>query len=192
MTGVERGLTAVTFLLLPFLVLAVVGLALSLVAHVAALLGQPQPLGGLAWGLHLGIFVVWVPTVLVGNRLVADFKRKDFWKAALRGCPRWLRRLTYGFFVYAVVNFLLFAFDAPQRPAGAGANAPPAVFRGFSGHWMAFYAAATAVLYSAIVVSGSDPARRCPNGHPVSPAARYCESCGEAVPEEEAAAPGDG
>jgi len=68
--------------------------------------------------------------------------------------------------------------------AGGGANTPPEVFRGFSGHWMAFYSAAAAILYSAIVVSRADPARRRANGHPVPPSASYCEECGAAVAEQ--------
>ena len=172
--------------LTPFLILSVIGLELSLVSHTFALLGLPQPLGATAWGLHVGIFVVWVPAVIVSSRLVGDFKRKDFWKAALRGCPDWMRWLTFAFFGYAFINFLLFIAVAPPRGAGGGGpNAPPQVFRGFSGHWMAFYSAAAAILYSAIVVSRSDPARRCPNGHPVSSSAAYCEECEEAVGEQD-------
>ncbi|MDY3555563.1 zinc ribbon domain-containing protein [Gemmata sp. JC717] len=176
-------------LLTPFLVLSVIGLVLSVIAHTAALIGLPQPLGPAAWGLHIGIFVVWLPAVIVSNRLVGDFKRKDFWKAALRGCPDWMRCLTYGFFGYAVVNFLLFMAAAPPKGAGGGANAPPEVFRGFSGHWMAFYSAAAAILYSALAVSRSDPARRCPNGHPVPPSASFCEACGASIAEQDAAGP---
>lgn len=166
-------------LLTPFLVLAVVGLALSLVAHAAALLGLPPPLGTATWELPSDLFVVWVPTVLLGSRLSRDAPRKDFWKAVLRGCPAWMRRLAFGFFAYAVVNFLLFARAAP--PQVPGAPTPPVVIRAFSGHWMAFYADAAAVLYSAQAVSRWDPACRCPNGHPVPPAAKECAACGAEV-----------
>jgi hypothetical protein len=159
---------------------------LSLIVHTAALLRLPQPLGSSAWGLHIGIFVVWIPAVLVSNRIVRDFKQKDFWKAALRGCPDWMRWVTHAFLAYAVVNFVVFMLFTPPR--GGFANDERAAFRGFSGHWMAFYSAAAAILYSAIVVAHSDPARRCPNGHPVSPSASYCESCGQAVSEADALA----
>jgi hypothetical protein len=178
-------------LLTPFLILSVIGLVLSLMAHAAALLGQPQPFGPTTWGLHIGIFVVWLPAVIACNRLVRNFNRKDFWKAALRGCPDWMRWLTYGFLGYAIINFLLFVALAQPRVAG-GANAPPQVFRGFSGHWMAFYSAAAAILYSAIVVARSDTARRCPNGHPVLPSAKFCEQCGAAVAEQEVTEPWNG
>lgn len=169
-------------LLTPFIVLAAIGLVLSLIGHGCALLGLPQPLGGAAWGLHIGIFVVWLPTVLVMTRLVRDFKQKDFWKAALRGCPNWMRWMTYGFFIYAIINFFItFVAAVPAGQQAPNAPAPPIVFRAFSGHWMAFYSMAIAIMCSAVVVSERDPARRCPNGHPVSPSAEFCENCGAKI-----------
>jgi hypothetical protein len=175
----------VNALLLPFFVIAVIGLALSLVAHGAAILGLQQPLGNAAWGLHIGIFVVWLPAVVVLCWTTRDFKRKDLWKAALRGCPVWMRWTTYGFFAYAILNFGLFAASAPPGgKLGQGADTPPVVFRGFSGHWMAFYSMAAGILYSAMVISRNDPARQCPSGHPVSPSAEFCETCGAKIDSE--------
>ncbi len=166
------------FVLVCFICMAVIGLTLSLVSHLCAWFEAPQPLGEAAWCLHIGIFVVWVPAIIAYHRLVRDFKQKEHWKASLRGCPRWLRWLTSFFFVYAIANFLLFAIAAPAGRRIPGAPAPPVVFRGFSGHWMAFYSAAVAILYSALVVRKHDPSRRCANGHPVAPSALYCETCG--------------
>jgi hypothetical protein len=169
--------------LFPFMVLAAVGFVLSLIVHVTALFGIPSPLGEFSWLLHMGIFVVWLPTVIVSNRRVKDSRQKDFWKVALRGCPQWMKRLTQLCFIYAIINFILFMiFDI----AGGGANGsedgtPPGILRGFSGHWMAFYSAAMAVLYSAIHANEHDSARRCPNGHPVPPTAEFCEQCGSEV-----------
>jgi hypothetical protein len=82
-----------------------------------------------------------------------------------------------------MVNFVFFLANAPPRgSSGAGAPPPLEVLRGFSGHWMAFYSAAAAVLYSAIVVRKSDPAARCRNGHLVtSSSAKFCETCGSAL-----------
>lgn len=163
-----------------FFGLAVIGLALSVVAHLAAVFGFSQPLGEAVMGLHVGIFVVWLPAVMVANRLVADFKRKDFWTAALRGCPRWMRAVTFVIFVYAFLNFFLFLGNQPPRGKSQKADAPEVV-RGFSGHWMAFYSAGAALLYSGLKVRQMDPARRCPKGHPVSASATYCEKCGAEI-----------
>jgi hypothetical protein len=179
-------------LLIVFLALSVIGLILSLITHTAALLGLPQPFGPAAWALHLGIFVVFLPAMILSNRQSGDSGRKVSWEEALRGCPAWMRLLTFGFFCYAVVNFLLFIPFAPPRGAPRGPDAPPVVFRGFSGHWMAFYSAAAATLYSALVVSRTGRARRCPNGHPVPPPALHCEVCGRSVIEHATERWGDG
>jgi hypothetical protein len=93
------------------------------------------------------IFVVWLPAVLVAEKLVGTLNRKDFWKVVLKNSPVWMRSMVYGFFGYALINFLLFIAKAPA--SSSGANPPAAVWRGFSGHWMAFYSAALAILCSA-------------------------------------------
>jgi hypothetical protein len=120
------------------LVVAALGLALSIASHVAALQGKPGPLGKYTWTLHLGALAICVPAAIVA--------RKAKWKALLRECPAWMRYALYGFIAYAIVNFAIF-IAIPQRGGAAGLM-PPAVVRGFSGHWMAIYAAAFAVLYS--------------------------------------------
>src|SRR5690349_3571163 len=121
---------------LPFLALALLGLALSLITHTAAVLGIEQPLGEWAWLLHVGIFVVWLPAILAIRSQPALDKRADAWTAALRGCPVWLRRLSYGFFVYAVLNFALFMLLLCLHPLPRGRQqdqpTPPIVLRGFS------------------------------------------------------------
>jgi hypothetical protein len=98
--------------------------------------------------LHVGIFVVFIPAILVAQRLVGSAARKDFWKAVLQWVPDWMRYMVYGFFGYALVNFTLFMSQAP--PNGGSGNPPAVVWRGFSGQWMAFYLASMAILYSAV------------------------------------------
>jgi hypothetical protein len=152
---------------------------LSVLSHIAALLGSQVPLGDYEWLLHVGIFVVWLPAVLVTTRLTRDFKQRDLWKAALRGCPPWMKYMVYGFFGYAMLNFVVFLANAP--PQGGSGPMPPIVVRGFSGHGMAFYSAAMALLYSAAHVKDRDAGRRCPQGHTVGPLAQFCEQCGQPV-----------
>jgi hypothetical protein len=163
-------------LLWPCAALSAAGLVASLIAHVCALIGYPGPFGRATWLLHVGIFVVWFPAVLVAQRLTKDFKRKDFWKAAVRGCPRWLRVMTVIFFGYALVNFAVFF----AMTVGHGHPRVDEVteLRGFSGHWLAFYSAALAILCSGIRTGLRDVTRYCPQGHAVSPLANYCEQCG--------------
>ena len=51
----------------PFMFIAGVGFLLSLTAHLLALFGKSIPGGGLVWTLHAGIFVVWIPAVLLSK-----------------------------------------------------------------------------------------------------------------------------
>jgi hypothetical protein len=162
-----------------FAALSAVGLALSLVSHAAALLGASEPLGDKTWMLHIGIFVVWIPAILVMNRITNDVPRKDIWKAALRGCPPWMTYMTYAFFGYALFNFVFFLIEAP-RTGGSGPM-PPSVVRGFSGHWMAFYSAALAIFYSAAKLQDQNVPRRCQNGHTVGILAKFCDQCGQPI-----------
>src|SRR5258705_12794585 len=165
--------------LVPLMWLSALGLIFSLLVHLDALLGMGSALGEAAWFLHAGVFLVWLPAVLVLQPLTREFKQKDLWRAALRGCPTWMRWMTYGFFGYAFLNFAFFIVMAPRSNSPSGT--PTVVFRGFSGHWMAFYSAAVAIFYSARHAEEHDLGRRCPSGHQVGPLARYCEECGRQV-----------
>src|SRR5262249_35107281 len=49
----------------PFMVLATIGLLLSFGIHIMALAGLSIPGGRAVWVLHIGIFVVWIPTVWI-------------------------------------------------------------------------------------------------------------------------------
>ena len=128
-----------------FAALAAVGLALSIASHLAALQAKSGPLGNYTWSLHLGALVVCVPAAKVARRLMRGVPRKDQWKALLAGCPVWMKYMLYGFLGYAVVNFAIFMVTPHTRGTGP---MPPSVVRGFSGHWMAIYAGALAIIYS--------------------------------------------
>lgn len=160
----------------PFMVLAACGLALSIAAHVMALAGVPIPGGGLVWLLHLGIFVVWTPAVLASIKMTRHASRKDLWKVALAGCPEWMRRSFYILTGYAFINFILFFASTAGQDRKSTTHL--AEVRGFSGHWMAFYGAAFAILYSSIHSPRLYRERKCPQGHTSAPTARFCAECG--------------
>jgi hypothetical protein len=160
-----------------FVCFSAIGLVVSLWVHLGAVMGRRVAPEAFFWMLHVGIFVVWFPAVLVAQRLVGNVNRKDFWKVVLKNAPDWMRYMFYCFFGYAFVNFMLFMTKAPN--GGSGANPPAVVWRGFSGHWMAFYSAALAILYSAIRTE--DRSLRCANGHVASSNATYCTRCGQPV-----------
>jgi hypothetical protein len=169
--------------LFPLLVVAALGFGLSVYIHVTSIVGLASPFGAATWGLHLGIFVVWLPTVLIAGRMTKGAPRKDFWKVALLGCPRWMRYGLYTLFAYAIVNFICFAATTKSGKQPLNHAAPPAVLRGFSGHWMVFYAAGFSVLFSAYRIGWDRLERKCPHGHIVSYSARFCDQCGTEIEE---------
>src|SRR5215467_1934703 len=134
-------------LIYPFLALAAVGFVALLAIHCTALFGATY-----------------------------QFKQKDIWRAALRGCPQWLRRSLWILLGYTWVGFFVFPMIY-----GGGMDLPANKARSMSGVLLAFYSIAACVLYSATRVSKVDGGRRCVNGHGVSPLARYCEECGAPV-----------
>ncbi len=137
----------------PFLWLGVaysaVGLILSLYVHIGALRGRQVLPEAFFFSLHIGIFVVWFPVVFLAKELSKGVQQKqDFWRGVLKGAPGWMLYMVYGFGAYAVVNFAIFLLHSPAKHVGS--SGPSLVeWRGFSGHWMVFYSAAMAVLYSA-------------------------------------------
>jgi hypothetical protein len=131
-----------------FSFLALIGLLLSIWVHVGALFGRRVAPDYFFALLHVGIFVVFFPAILVARKRVGRTGGKDFWKLVTKGSPDGLRYLLYFFFAYAFVNFAIFFAQAPTgRHSG---EPPPAIWRGFSGHWMVFYCASFVILSSAL------------------------------------------
>jgi len=161
-----------------FMLLSAVGLALSVASHLAALTGLPIPGGDLVWGLHIGIFVVAVPMIVVANRMARHGKRSEIWKIALSGCPTWARNALYALVAYAVLNFTLGMINKPESPDGSHALDVTTAVRLFSGHWMVFYALALAILYSASRSPRLLQNLNCIQGHVVGPFDKFCSKCG--------------
>jgi hypothetical protein len=156
---------------------AAIGLVASLFVHLMSFAGARLGGNALFFGLHVGIFPLWLIVVLILMRRFGLSIRTNSWKIILHGCPAWMRWMTWGFFAYAIVNFMIFIVTASHMPKTAGTGVPPPeVWRGFSGHWMAFYSAGLAALTSAYR-QGVSP-RKCPAGHVVGPIDNFCPICG--------------
>lgn len=170
-------------LLPPLMAYAACGLVLSLAAHLLSMFGV-QFGTPFFTALHVGIFPLWIPVVFLSMKMTAGANRRDFWNIALSGCPPWMRYMTRGFFIYAVVNFaIFFVLSIVHQPATQGGGAPPAeVLHGFSGHWMAFYSAGLAILTTAYRRGLSNLTRHCPFGHDVGWSDKFCPSCGASIP----------
>jgi hypothetical protein len=170
-------------LLLPLMVYAACGLVLSLAAHILSLFGVEFGTT-LFFALHVGIFPLWIPVVFLSMKMASGTSRKDFWKAALSGCPPWMRYMTRGFFIYAIVNFAIFFFLTVGHPSARQASGSPSAveLHGFSGHWMAFYSAGLAILTTAYRRGLSNLQRHCPFGHDVGWSDKFCPTCGASIP----------
>lgn len=158
---------------------AAVGFALSAVSHFAALLGLDGPLGDNPWVLHVGIFVVGLPVMLVGWRLTSGLPRSQYWQASLRGCPLWMMRSLWGLGGCAALNFIVAFVVHP--PATYDGPTEPSVVRGFSACWMMGYAITIAILYSATRVKDWDQRPICPNGHEAKRLRVFCNRCGQPI-----------
>ena len=122
-------------------VLAAVGLLASLGCHLMGWLQVEPPWGKSVFLLHIGIFVVWVPLVILANRTMPKPGRGNL-EHLLAELPRWVRFATSGLFTYALLNFAYFIYCTRQYPKH---GVPFSVeLRGFSGHWMMFYGIASA------------------------------------------------
>jgi hypothetical protein len=184
-SGSIRDFTMTQILLLPLLAYAACGLLLSLAVHLLSFAGLQPAEKTLFILLHIGIFPLWLPVMFIAMRMTRGVQRKDYWKAVLSGCPTWMKYMTYGFFIYAIANFLIFMFVAPAGTRDA-ASPPGSVWRGFSGHWMAFYSAGLAIVWAAYSRGLSNLERKCANGHVIGFSDRFCPTCGVPI-----AAPGN-
>jgi len=173
------------YLVKPVLVLSLLGLFLSLIAHISALAGIDLKLGIGVFVLHGGIFLVWFPAVLLAMRLGRGKTNAwgfgfSSWKQVLAGCPLWMTYLLIGLFAYVFLNFFLFMKDVPTEHQ-QGSPASPEVIRGFSGHWLVFYYAAFAIAYSAFKKPELLGNAACQNGHKAIPTDKYCSECGSPI-----------
>ena len=100
------------------------------------------------WILHLGCFLAAAPIIFLELSGGSSTSRRNLSKILFKSSPDWMRYLVYAFAFYAFVSFLHYVVNGvasgnQPRPLGE------ADWRGFSGHWMAAYSGALAVLWSA-------------------------------------------
>jgi hypothetical protein len=151
----------------PVLLLSAAGIFASIALFLLSLAGVYRLPDRQLPSLFCGIIVVWFPTVILMNRLTRDFKQKDLWKAALRGCPSWMTTALW-VFLASVMAITLLPLVSRGRPSEQGFILFPSVF----------YAVSFCTVYSLIRADAFDASRRCLNGHAVSPLAKFCEECG--------------
>jgi hypothetical protein len=164
------------------IIYAACGLVLSLAVHVLSFFGIAVGGNLLFMGLHIAIFPLWIPVVFMMQRLTRGMpSRKGTWDFMLSGCPVWMKYMVRGFYVYAIVNFVIFVFLVSPAGKQIGGAPPASVVHGFSGHWMLFYSGALAALITIYrrEITNFDP--KCSSGHRVGYDDKFCPACGEAV-----------
>jgi hypothetical protein len=154
----------------PVMVVSAVGVIVCFLLHIGSFFAGPEFGQRLFSKLFIGLFIVWVPTVLLMNRLTRDFKQRDLWKAALRGCPGWMQRT-----LWVVWGYVFFAAFILPFLRGSNPGASPSGFLIFPA---VFYSTSFGVMYSLLHVDQVDAGRRCLNGHSISPLAKFCEEWG--------------
>lgn len=158
-----------------FAAVAGAGLALSGIVQVALFFGLRRHPNDLMTALLYGMTIAQVAAIVLARPLTEEFKSRDFWKAALRGCPPWMKYALYGFMGYGISSFFaLTAYADPEQRAG-----PTGRIDGAYSLLVCGYAIAFAMLYSARNAAFRDTQRSCVNGHPVGALAQFCEQCGE-------------
>ena len=152
------------------------GLIAAITWHLVVLIGRELPRS--VWlVLFVGVFVVWVPAVIALVPLRSKIQELGGLKgtmAMFAGAPLWM---SYGALLalgYAVINFILGA----GMVGGSVSDDHPAFQRVASGHSIAFYAAAMAILHAA--AGRADPPR-CLNGHRLAAGESRCRECGAAL-----------
>ena len=162
------------------------GWVLCLFLHVVAWTGHvPAPLQTLtevpAMALIMGIFAVWIPAVLIAQRIDPGRGTNFSWKRVLAGCPPWMRIAIGGLFAYAFLNFFVSIAQAKAADASEWSN-----LRAFTGHGLLFYGMAFSIFFSAWHMPRLLQARQCPLGHAVEHGQQFCPTCGVRLPDDPA------
>jgi hypothetical protein len=91
-----------------------------------------------------------------------------------------MKYMTYGFFLYAFVNFAIAVIRGVTKHQ-ASVEPTPDVWQSFSGHWMFFYSAGLAILMTAYRRGLTNLSPKCRNGHVVDSEASVCPTCGAKI-----------
>jgi hypothetical protein len=126
------------------IIVAVVGLMISAVVHFCSLFHIYNPSRELMILINAGIIVTIWPAILIAKKMRDAIDMADPKELLFKTCPRWLTAMTGFLLMYAFVGLIYFMFKRYSYNSGIAANG----FRGFTGHWMALYSLALAILYS--------------------------------------------
>jgi len=130
--------------LIPLIIVAVIGLVVSAVAHFCSLFHIYNPSRELIILINAGIIITIWPAIIIAKETRDASAMVDPKELLFRVCPRWLSAMTGFLLIYAFAGLIYFVFKRYSANSSLADNS----FRGFSGHWMALYSLALAILYS--------------------------------------------
>jgi hypothetical protein len=133
----------------PLMYLALAGFLISLWINIACVLGKQIPSDAPLFLMHIGIFVVFIPATLTGQKMLGGKLRRDFWKAVMKDAPEAYYYLFYIIFAYSWLTgvYAFFSgFPGNGQPSTPSSGQDWLVF---SGVWMIFYYASFAIFLSA-------------------------------------------
>ena len=136
--------------LLLLIYISFTGLVLSAVLHFCSLFHIYEPPRELTILIWIGAVVVFYSSFVIGNKIRKEVNVKDYTKAVLGACPKWLSTMN-GLVIMYVVGYLIFLIVMKYAGSSAvdgGQGITAKVSHGFAGHWMAFYSIAFMTLYS--------------------------------------------
>lgn len=145
----------------PFIVVAAIGWVASIVVSALSLVGVSVP-DSAALVLFVGVFPLWLCTVLLLQRQMSVARTGFSWATAFRECPQWVRYAIWATWGYGVLSFFLIG-GGPFQAKGAGFIA-------------VFYATSLGVFVTTWVTR-SEPTE-CANGHRIGPVDKFCSDCG--------------
>lgn len=130
----------------PLVVVALVGVVVSLWVHVGAWQGkQVVPNRVFDW-LNSGLVIVWPATILVFAWRSSSKGSRRSVREEFPGLPPWTGKVAGAMVFYAVAIILIFG---SVRVSSSDAVIPARAWRTFSAGWMAFYSVAFLTLLSA-------------------------------------------
>ena len=123
-------------ILYPFMFVSGIGVAASAVANIASMVSLASIFEKIFYVLHLGILVVFIPSVVVFH---SRFKKSKnlFGNWLFEGCPTWMSRTVTALFGYAIFVMLISKIIHSQN-----------LTYYFSSLWLFFYGASFAVFYA--------------------------------------------
>jgi hypothetical protein len=168
-----------------FMYLAALGFIASVLIHISTFTAfDPSAFCG-AWGLSIGVFVVFIPAVICASQVLKGRTKSEHWKLIFQYVPACMPALmglflAYAFFSFLFTSFALLKGGSPgiidgqyvlqsrgeiirQLTETEYIRHRAYVLRLFSGHWMAFYLMSFTILLSHVRRTRSPR----PSGHDI-------------------------